>query len=161
MELKAILIGVAVLALACGGYWAYRSAYDAGDKAGAARVQVLWDADKASIQQVTAAALAKVNADKDAALQANEVIENELQAQLSAANASAGELAQRLRNAQSSLAANRSQLPKAGGGSNAAAATSDPGLGPIDDAIAGALAECAANRARQVALIGELKPQLN
>jgi hypothetical protein len=160
MELKAILIGVAVLALACGGYWAYLHAYDSGKTAGAAEVQTKWDADQAAIAAQAAAAAAQAAKDKDAADANNARIQDDLQAQLLAARSSAATYASELQNTRARLAASLRAVPKAANNAGSVAGAAASSVGQLDAATGAALAECAVVRSDYHALIAELSPQL-
>jgi hypothetical protein len=152
-----ILAAVALLAAL---YWGLAADYSAGKKSGEAAIQTQWDADKAKIQATADAAIAQATKERDTALEANEVAQNAYQTQLSLANASAATFAQRLRSAETSLAASRSSMSKGSGGSGSTATSQTSGDVNLTSAFGAALAECAANTAQLDALITELKPQL-
>jgi preprotein translocase subunit SecF len=160
LEVKIIagLVGIIVFLGAL--FFGFRAIYDAGDNAGASRVQLQWDDDKANIQKITDAAIASVTKERDTALQANEAIQNAYQTQLSAANANAADFAARLRSAESRLAASSRGMPQGGGGSGITPASANAGDVVLTNAIGSALAECQANSAQLNALIAEIKPQL-
>jgi hypothetical protein len=148
-------------ALALGAALAY-GCYHVADlkgKAAVASLQHAWDVDKASIQKVTDDAIAKATQERDTALQANEVISNDYQSQLSSARALSLSLAQQLRS-YASRATNSGAVPKAGGGQGTAPTSSQSGDVVLTNALGAALAECSANAAQLDALIVELKPQL-
>lgn len=157
-KLIAALLGIVIFLGAL--FFGFRAVYDAGDNAGASRVQLLWDDDKANIQKVTDAALANVTKERDAALATNEAAQNAYQTQLSAATASAADFASRLRSAEARIAANRSSVPKSGSGSEPTPASAQSGDVVLTNAIGSALAECSANAAQLNALIAEIKPQI-
>lgn len=163
LEIKIILGVVLILALLGGGYFGYRSAYDSGQTAGKAQIQTAWDNDKAAITATADAAIAAATKAKEDALANNEAISNDYQAQLSAANASASQFAQRLRNAEATIAANRSAMSKAGSGSSLkdpGAPTSSDQLGQLVALVTDLRTECAANADQLDALNKELAPQL-
>lgn len=141
-------------------FWVTHAVYEAGDKNGANRIQVAWDADKTQIANVAAQAIAQMTAERDMALRANEVIHDQYSKQLQANADTAAALSQRLRNAEAIATAHSNLLSKAADIVRSAQSGSTSGMGPIDDAIAAALTECADNRAQLNSLIAELKPQL-
>jgi hypothetical protein len=147
---------VLIAAIFFGGY----HVADLKGKAALAALQHAWDVDKAQIQGVTDAAIAQATKDKEAALEANGVIQSDYQTQLSAANARAAALASGLRNLENRIAANSGGMPKAGSGSEPADPTGAPSLGRLNNALGAALNECATNRAQLNALIAEIRPQL-
>ena len=158
--IKVYAIAAGVIVLIAAAFWGYQTIYSEGKKAGAATVQSAWDTDKAAIAAQTAQAIAQATKQRDDALEANEAIHNDYQAQLSAATASAQSLAQRLRDTQARLAASSSTMPKAGGGQSTAGAgpaSSDAGL---TGAVAAVFQECTDNAAQLDALIAEISPQL-
>jgi hypothetical protein len=127
--------------------------------AGQHSIQVKWDVDKAAIAQLsadTAAANAKKLADT---VDANQGVIHGLQDTLTTLQSSNATLAERLRLATRPTAGGGAvpPLPSHPGPTDTPA---NPGLGPIDDAIAAALTECANTRASYEALIAEVKPQL-
>jgi hypothetical protein len=163
LEAKAILIGLLVVSLAVGGYFAFREAYDLGNTAGKAETQELWDADRSKIQTITDAAIAAANKQRDDALEANEVTASEYQKKVDAANSSAADFSKRLSNALASLAANRSAPSQTGGAPTA----SDPGpspvaqqLGQLAAIVTGLRTECSQNADQLDGLIASIKPQL-
>ena len=141
-------------------FFGFRAVYDAGHSAGVSETTAQWDADKIAIQKVTDAAIAQATAERDMALKSNEAIQNDYQSKLTAATANAADFALRLRNAETLIAANRSNVPKAGGGSESATASTEAGDVRLTNALGAALAECSANTAQLDALITEIKPQL-
>lgn len=149
--------GVILLALAI---FEYRSIYNDGKSAGKAEIQQAWDDDKLSIQKAADAAVAAATKARDDALAANEGIQSDYQAQLSAARSLNLELADRLRQYQTRAAAGGGSVPKTGGGSVAPPAPPAPGVGSLDGLLGNALDECYTNRVRYEALIKELTPQL-
>jgi hypothetical protein len=156
-----IIAALGLLIAILGGLWWYgEHRYNLGLAAGKAEIQTAWDVDKANIQKVTDAAIAQANAQKDAALQANEVIANGYAAKLSAAQSSVSTLASQLRDTRTRLAAHQRSLPQAPNnpGAPTGTATSSPGL--LDVAIANTVSECAAVRAGYEALIAEITRQL-
>jgi hypothetical protein len=158
-KLLGFIVGAVLLLAAV--FFGFRAVYDAGDKSGAARIQLQWDQDKADIQRLSDAAIANVTKERDAALQANEVAQNGYQAELSAANASAADFARRLRSAEARLAASSGSVPQASGGQQSADPSSQAGDVRLTNALGAALAECSENAAQLDALIVELKPQLH
>lgn len=160
LQIKAIAILLALVVLVGGffGYGAWRESV--GKKNGANRIQVAWDADKAKIQAVTDAAIAQATAQKDMALQANEVIANDYQTQLSAAVADADSLAERLRNAEARLAAHSDTAAKAGDQPGITETGPQASHGELTNAVARVFAECTENADQLDALIAEIRPQL-
>lgn len=148
---------IALVALSAFGYHAI---YSSGKTAGEALIQTQWDANKEAIQKTTDAAIAQAIKARDDALQANEGVKNDYEAQLLAANANAAVFAQRLRNYQAHPSTDRGTVPKAGSGPAAPATGASGGDGTLTNALGDALAECSANTAQLDALIIELKPQL-
>ena len=128
-------------------------------KAGAAEVQVLWDADKASVAKTAAAALAAEQAKTIAALNANQGIIHDYDAKLSAATASNSDLALRLRHALGATAS-CSSVPETPGVPGTAPASTPSGAGSVADALAAAITESELNAAQLDALIDQIKPQL-
>jgi hypothetical protein len=160
-EYKLAAGAILLLILSGAIYFGLRSVYSAGVTDGKAVVQTAWDADKASIQKVTDAAIAQATAQRDMALQANEVIANDYQTKLSAANANAAALLASVRAYEARAAANRGALPKAGGGQP----TADPSQVPpskdgLDQFLERYDVACQSDAAQLNALIAELKPQL-
>jgi hypothetical protein len=155
------LIG-AVLALGA-VIWIGIAVYDAGKKAGSDAVQRLWDQDKAQLQALTAAAVAKATQERDAALQTNAEVSNAYQQKLDVAAADSAQFSSRLRNAEARLLS-LSSMPTSGSGSQ----TTDPGspssagqLGQLVTLITGLRTECKANSDQLTALIAEITPQVN
>src|SRR5277367_1670570 len=160
MEAKAILILVACIALVAFGFYEYRTVYNSGKQAGMEQVQTAWDQDKEAIQKVTDAAIAKATKDRDDALEANEGIKNDYEAQLLTARANATAISNQLRNYQARHTSSFDQLPETSSGLGAPAASTGQGLAKLDDALGAALTECKDNAAQLNALIAEIKPQL-
>lgn len=156
-----LIAGIASL-VAILGFTAFgmRYIYNKGHTSGVAEITAQWDADKLAIQKVTDAAIAQATAERDMALKANEGIENDYQAQLSASHALSDSLAIQLRKYAASHPANSGTVPKTGSGQAASAASSPAGDDRLTSALGAALAECSANTAQLDALIIELKPQL-
>lgn len=151
------------IALAAAIAWGAYADYAAGRKAGQDAVQTAWDKDKAQIQAVADAAIAAATKERDAALTANKGIQNDYQAKLSAANANAAGFAQRLRNAESLIAAGGSSVPKTGGGQPTAGPSSPSSadqLGSLVTLVTQLRTECSANSDQLDALIAEVKPWL-
>ena len=159
-EIKLIVAGVLVIALGLGGFLLYRSAYDSGQTAGKAEIQVQWDTDKSKIQAVTDAAIAQATKDKEAAIAANEGIQNDLQTQLASMRDLNTTLAKRMRLASSNPSANSGTLPQAAGNKDPVSAPANDSVGRLNQLLADALTECRANWANYSALIKELSPQL-
>jgi chromosome segregation ATPase len=159
-EIKAIAIGVGVILLALAGYFGYRSAYDSGQTAGKAETQILWDADRIAIQKVADDAIAENTKEKEAALAANEGITNDLQNQLSSIRDLSGNLAMRLRDAESRAAASAGSLSQANDKLRTASGALNASLEQINGAVADTINECGANNAKYTALVKELRPQL-
>jgi len=128
-------------------------------RAGAAEVQVQWDADMAKITAEAVKAKADADAEVQAALTANQGIRDDDNAKIAAINAANSGLALGLRRA-SCPAAGSGSLPKASGQPGSAPAGEASGAGPVDDAIAAAITECRINSAQLDALSAEIKPQL-
>lgn len=155
-----VIVGLALgAALSFGGY----HVADLKGKAALASLQHAWDQDKAAIQKVTDDAIAKATQERDTALQANEAISNDYQAKLSTANSDAAQFAQRLRNAENIIAANRGALPKANDNASPAttgAARGSDQLGQLVALVTGLRTECKANSDQLDALSAEMRPQL-
>ena len=160
-RLIAILVGIILFLGAV--FFGLRAVYDAGHSAGVSETTAQWDADKIAIQKVTDAAIAQATAERDMALKSNEAIQNDYQSKLTAATANAADFALRLRNAETLIAANRSNNSKAGGGSESAtasAASSTDQLGQLVALVTDFRTECKANSDQLDSLISEIKPQL-
>jgi hypothetical protein len=160
-RLIAYLGGAAVVLGAL--FWLTHAIYAAGDKAGAARIQVAWDQDKAEIAKLTAEAIAKTTAERDTALQANEVIHGEYVQQLASVTADSAQFAHRLRDAAVSLAAHRSALQQASdlaGSAAASAAKVTDQLGQLVGLVTDLRAECIQNDDALDALVAEINRQL-
>jgi hypothetical protein len=156
-----VIVGLVILIAVLGLVgWGLKASYDSGETSGKAQVQTAWDTDKAKIQAVTDAAIAKATKDKETAIATNEGVINELQAQLSTASASANTYASQLRDTRTRLAASLSALSQARNNPVTSAAPAAPGVGQLDAATGAALSECYAVRASYSALIKELSPQL-
>jgi hypothetical protein len=143
--------------------WGAYADYSAGKKAGSDAVQRLWDADLLKRQALTDAAIAKATQERDAALTANGVIQDEYQAKLTVANNNAADFAQRLRNATSRLLASSSAMHSSGSGQIApdpSAPSSAGQLGQLLALITGLRSECIENAAQLTALQKEITPQL-
>ena len=147
-------IAALVLAVCTGLYGVH-----VGHKAGAAEVQVLWDADKASVAKTAADALAAEQAKTIAALNANEGIINVYDAKLSAAAAANGDLSDRLRRALSATASCCPLQPPSDQPGTAPAG-SPSGTGSVADAVAAAITESELNAAQLDALIAQIKAQM-
>jgi hypothetical protein len=105
------------------------------------------------------AALATVTKERDTALAANEAIQSDYQAKLSATIASTADLAQRLRNAESRLAASSRPVPQAGSGQQSSSPSQNASVDSLNEAIAAVIAESKANSAQLNALVAQVKPQ--
>ena len=155
-------LGALLALLAAFGWGAYAD-YAAGRKAGQDAIQTAWDKDKAAIQATADAAIAQATKERDAAVAANEGIENDYQAKLSAATANAATFASRLRNAESLIAANRGAVPQAGNNPGATAASTPSSadqLGQLVTLVTQLRTECKANADQLDGLIAEIKTQL-
>jgi hypothetical protein len=160
-EAKALIALAVAVILIGGGWWLYHSAYSEGQTAGKAEIQSAWDLDKAAIQAAADKAVADATKARDDALEANGVIQNDYQAQLSAADARATVLAGRLRDYQARIAAGSSGVPKAGGGQGTTATSPESAQeAGIYERLASYDAACQSDAAQLNALIAELTPQL-
>ena len=159
-EIKLIITLAAAIGILSGLWYYGHAEHASGYKEGAASIQTQWDADKKAIQRLADEAVLKATKDRDDAIQANEVLHNDYQTQLSTARTLNSQLAQRLRNAQNRVPTGSGSVPKTGSGQGSTSTSSAPTMGQIDDAIAATLTECANNRAQLTALIGEIQPQL-
>jgi hypothetical protein len=148
-----------VIALIAFGLVGAFVAYLAGHKAGAAEIQVKWDADRALIAQQSAAALAAVTAEKEKALADNATIEDQYLAAVADASRRIDALTASLRDYQNT-AARSSPLPAAPGRSDPAATAAPDGGESLTRALAARLVECDDNEAQLSALIAEITPQL-
>jgi hypothetical protein len=156
---KLAFYAVLVTAIAYGGY----HVADLKGKAALEKLQLAWDADKAAIQKAADAAIAQATKDRDAALEANGVIQSEYQTQLSSANASAAQFANRLRNAESRLTASSSSTGKANSGQTTTATgtpTSADQLGQLVSLVTDLRTECLQNADQLDSLTAEIRPQL-
>ncbi len=154
----ALLVGL----LAAVGWGAYAD-YAAGRKAGQDAIQTQWDADRIKIQQVADAAIAQATKERDAAVAANEGIENDYQAKLSAATANAADFSRRLSNALTGIAANRNpagQTSSGPGTPTASAAAVAQQLSTVVKLTSNLYTDCLANADQLDGLIAEIKPQL-
>lgn len=159
-DLKIIAIPVALLILLAAGWFGFKYAYSKGDAAGSNRVQIEWDKDKAAIQAVAAASILTAFKQRDEAIQSNQVIHDQYEAELLAAHTSAHTLAERLRQYETRAAAGSGAVQQTGRGPGPSQGPATPSMGQLDDATGAALAECAAVRAGYKALIAQIKPQL-
>src|SRR5271155_2199112 len=94
----------AVLALLAAFAWGAIADYHAGKKAGQDAIQTAWDKDKAAIQVVTDAAIAKATQERDTALQNNAEIVNDTAQQIISARNLSSTLAAQLRDYKSRAA---------------------------------------------------------
>jgi len=140
--------------------WGEAALWNAGKKDGADSVQVLWDKDRAEIQDKADAAIAAATKQKEDAIAANEVIANDYQAQLLAARTLSSQLAQRLRLAETRPTTGSGAVSKDPTVFGVIVPSGTPSMGQIDDAIAATLTECASNRSQLNSLIAEIRPQL-
>lgn len=154
------MIVVALTALVGGAFYGVHTIHASGEAQGIAETTVKWDADKAAIQAIADAAIAKATKARDDALSANEVTIDAYETKLLTANAGASQLAERLRNAYAHTAASGSSVPQTGGGSGAPGASGQASDDRLTQLLASAAAECAKNDDRLDALVTELKPQL-
>jgi hypothetical protein len=157
---KLAIYAIIAVALLGALYWAEHSIYAAGVKSGSESVQMAWDQDKEAIAKVSAAALAEAVKEKEDALEANSVINQQYQTQLAVDAAANSALSERLRNAAARLAASSSAMQQTHSGSGPTAPSAPPGVGPVYDALAAVLTECADNRTQLDKLIAEIQPQL-
>jgi hypothetical protein len=160
LEVKVIAALVLAALLIGGGWWLFHSAYAAGQTAGKAETQALWDQDKVAIAKVTAIALAEQTKKTEDALDANQVIHDQYQIQLATVTAAAQSLAERLRHAAAHPAAGGGTVPSASSGQGSHSAGAASSLDAFDDDIAAALTECQSNDDRLDALIAEITPQV-
>jgi DNA-directed RNA polymerase subunit F len=155
MEAKLIgLLGIIIAFVALFG-WAEM------ERAGKNKIQAEFTQYKLTAAQEAATAIAAVNKERDDALTSNEAIALDYQNKLSTVAASATVFAQRLRNAEATIA--RNTVPKAGSGQPTTATISPSSadqLGKLAQLTADLHAECVANADQLDALIAELKPQL-
>ena len=142
------------LAIATGLYGVH-----VGERSGANRVQVAWDADRAAISQTAADAKAKADQAELSALQNDGVIYANLQTESAAIAADRDSLAGRLRHALG-LATSCGSLQPTASIPGPAPSGSPSGAGYVDDAIAAALTECRLNSAQLDALEAQIRPQL-
>lgn len=162
-EVKAIAIGVLVIALALGGYIGFRMAFDSGLTAGKAEVQTEWDADKINIQKVADVAIASAMKQRDDAIENNQVIHDQYEKQVAGISANAADFARRLRNAEAIITAGGRSTGKADSGPAPATAgqtSSADQFGRLLTLITDFHTECQANADQLDALIAEIKPQL-
>lgn len=159
-EIKLIAGAVALIALLVLGWWIHHAIYAAGDTAGSARIQALWDADKKAISDLATQAQAKADAAEKAASAANQEIIDGLQSKLASSESDGLQLARSLRNAQARLATGGSNLPQSPGGPGIAPARGASSDDAITAALGATLAECTRNADRLDALNAELGPQL-
>jgi hypothetical protein len=127
------------------------------------KLQAQFDEYKLNQAQEAATAIAAITKEKEDALTANEAIQLDYQNKLSTVAASATVFAQRLRNAEATIAANRSAVPKDNGGQGTpttSAPSSADQLGQLVTLVTGLRTECAANSDQLDALIGEVSKQL-
>lgn len=127
--------------------------------AGQHSTQVKWDADKAAIATLAAKTAADNAAKLADTVSLNTGVIHGLQDQLTTLSSLNGTLAQRLRLA-TRPAAGGGAVPPSANIPGPLATPVNPGVGSLDDAIAGALTECAKTRDDYQALIAEIKPQL-
>jgi hypothetical protein len=157
-KLIALLVGIIVFLGAI--FFGFRAVYDAGDNAGAARIQKQWDANKADIQRTADAAIAQATKDKETAIANNEGVINDLQTQVNSTRNLAGDLAKRLSDAENRATAYSGALSKTSDQLAATSRTTAQIMGQLNGAVADALNECGEVRADYKALIAEIKPQM-
>jgi len=161
LELKLILAAVVLAVLGGLTAWGSHVRYAAGEADGSARIQALWDADKAAIDVLADTARVEAIAAEAAALARNQGVIHDLQTKLDASNGAGLAMAQRLRNALTAgAAAGRRAVPQAPGGPVVAPAGGTLVDDPLTVAAGDAFAECARNADRLDALIAEVGPQL-
>ena len=160
LELK-LIAGALILLALVGGVWGYGHVrYVAGENAGKAEVQALWEIDKAAIAKLADEAKAEAIATEDAAQRRNQGVIDDYQTALSNARASASALTASLRDARARLTTNSRAVSQTPNNPGAAPGAAAPGVGQADVLLGDALAECAATRAGYAALIEQLVPQL-
>ena len=149
------IIAALGLAIATGLYGAH-----VGEKAGANRVQVAWDADKAAIVAEAIKAQAADTAQLLEAQARNTEIQSAYDAKLSAAAAANGDLSDRLRRATCHATAGRGLSSPPSVPAAAPASGVAPSHPDIDSAIAAVVSACQRDAAKLTALQGEIAPQL-
>jgi len=160
-EVKLIAGAAILIVLIALGFWSYRVVHDDGKAEGLAEKQVEFDQYKIAVQKAADAQIAQATAERDAAIQSNEVITRDLQAQLSATQSNADSLLKRVRDYEASLAAYRSTVPKAAGQPGTAAPGGESeGAASLDRRIAAYDAACQRDAIRLDKLIAEISPQL-
>jgi hypothetical protein len=155
---KWIAYAALLAALIAVSLWYRHSLIAAGDKAGAARVTLQWQADTEARQKVTDKAIADAAAQEKAARLANVEIENAYFAKVAAATAdrdSVYRLLQQARNQVRGIAAR-----EATGATIAATAGEASIVDRIDRAVAGVVTEDRTNADQLDALIAVVKPQM-
>lgn len=146
-------------ALAYGGY----HVADLKGKAALASLQHAWDVDKAEIQKVTDKAIEKATKDKEDAIAANEVINDEYQKKLNGVTADSDRFASLLRNAAITIAAHRSAMQQASNIAGSAQTRTEAitvQLGQLVALTTDLRAECIKNDDELDALTSELNSQL-
>lgn len=149
------IIAALGLAVATGLYGAH-----VGERSGANRVQVAWDADKAAIVAEAIRAQAADTAQLLEAQARNTEIQSAYDAKLSAAAAANGDLSDRLRRALGApthICAVQQAGDQPGTAPASGVAPSHP---DIDSAIAAVVSACQRDAAKLTALQGEIAPQL-
>jgi hypothetical protein len=144
------------------GVWSYgEHRYKQGIAVGIAETTVKWDADKLAIQRAANEQLQLVTNDRDTALANNEVIQRDYQTQLSAANATTDELANRLRRLPAGYYVSNapSAVPKNNAGPRPDATSGSQGDGRLAQLFTSAVEECLDNADQLDALTQELKLQ--
>jgi hypothetical protein len=106
--------------------------------------------------RITADAIAKATAQRDAALKANEAITDDLQTKLDGLSTSSADLAERLRLAEDKANASNCAVPKPKLQRGAIAAAEPASASRLDAATAAAIAECIANEDKYDALVREI-----
>jgi hypothetical protein len=130
--------------------WFGHSRYAAGEAAGRAHVQKLWEADRAAQEAAYGAAVRATNARIEADRKVAEEVERDLQTKLAAADASGRDLGRRL--SDYIARARRCAVPPASPATGVPDAPGAPGGDPearraveIDRAVEDTLAECKTN----------------
>jgi hypothetical protein len=138
----------------------YRAVYDAGRNAGETLIQTHWDADRQQIAQAAALSLAESTKRTEDALEANRVIHDTYEQRLADNAATALALAQRLRDAETRLAADRGHLSQAANQPGPAAAGASLSADTLTSALAAVFAEANANADALDALVAQINRQL-
>jgi hypothetical protein len=147
---KLVACAVAMVAIFALGGWFGHVRYAAGEAAGRAHVQKLWDADRVAQEAAYAAAVRATNARIEADRKVAEEVERDLQTKLAAADASGRDLGRRL--SDYIARARRCAVSPATPATGVPDAPGAPGGDPearraveIDRAVEDTLAECKTN----------------